>query len=91
MPTRTTHLLVNFRILPGDSVKKVVAHVKKVIHDDAIEVEINQNIISEPPSISSTDSKKFFNIRKTIAQVFPDTSVSPGLVKGFTEPMSGFP
>ena len=84
MPTRA-HLLVNFRILPGDSVEKVVAHVKKVIHDDAIEVEISQNIISEPPSISSTDSKGFFNIRKTIAQVFPDASVSPGLVIGMTD------
>ena len=81
----SAHLLVNFRILPGDSVKKVVEHVKKVIDDDIIEVEIVKTIISEPPPVSSTDSKGFFNIKKTIYQVFPDASVSPGLVIATTD------
>ncbi len=79
------HLLINFRILPGDTIKKVVEHIKKVIDDDAITIEIFKNIISEPSPISSTDSNGFFNIQKTICQVFPDATVSPSLVLGTTD------
>ena len=81
----SAHLYVNFRILPGDSVQKVVEHVKKVIDDDSINVETFGNIVTEPPKVSSTDSNGYLNIQKTICQIFPDTSVTPGLVIAMTD------
>ncbi len=79
------HLLVNFRILPGDSVAKVVAHVKQVIADGDITVEVLKKQVSEPPPVSSPETGAFDSIRKTILQVFPDTAVAPGLMLATTD------
>ena len=77
--------IVNFRILPGDSVAGVVRHVKKVIADDTIDVEIQETLLTEPPAVSDPDGEYFSLIRKTIGQVFPGAAVSPGLVLGATD------
>ncbi|MCF6247552.1 MAG: M20/M25/M40 family metallo-hydrolase [Desulfobacula sp.] len=79
------NLLINFRILPGDSIKKVIKHVKKTITNDSINIQICKDIVSEPSPISSSKSKGFLNIQKTIRRIFPDTLVAPGLVSGTTD------
>jgi carboxypeptidase PM20D1 len=71
--------LVNFRILPGDTVESVVAHVKKVVADDRIEVKA-QGWGSEASPISSTSADAYRVIEKTIREVFPDSLVAPGLM-----------
>ena len=43
------------------------------------------NIVAEPPNVSSTDSNGYLNIKKTICQIFPDTSVTQGLVIAMTD------
>ena len=77
--------MVNFRILPGDSVAGVVQHVKQVIADDAIDVEIQKTLLTEPPAVSDPNAAAFSLISKTLAQVFPETAASPGLVCGATD------
>lgn len=84
LPTEA-HLFVNFRLLPGDTIANVVEHVRKSIRDKSIEVEICRNLIVEPPPVSSADSTGFTAIRETIRQVFPETSVSAGLVLATTD------
>lgn len=79
------HLIVNFRVLPGDTVQAVVAHAKKAIHDDRIEIEMANNRFSEPSSVSDITSDSFFDIKKTIGQIFPDTAIAPGLVLAGTD------
>lgn len=79
------HLIVNFRILPGDSVQKVITHVKKVIDDNDVTVEMYNNIFTEPTCISDISNRAFSEIQKTICQIFPDTSVAPGLVLAETD------
>ncbi len=84
LPTEA-NLCVNFRILQGDTIKKVVAHVKKIITDKSIDVEINQTILAEPSPVAAIDSIGFKNIRKTICTIFPNTVVAPGLVLAITD------
>ncbi len=80
------HGLVNFRILPGDSIESVAAHAKKVIDDPAIDVSLHTGPFeSEPSPISTIDSFGFNVIRQTIHQLFEDTLVSPGLVFAATD------
>jgi carboxypeptidase PM20D1 len=80
------HGLVNFRILPGDSIASVVAHAKKVIDDPAIEVNIHAGPFeSEPSPVSEIDSFGFNVIRKSVIEIFDDTIVAPGLVLGATD------
>ncbi len=81
----SAHLLANFRILPGDTMQDVLDHAEKVINDEMIEIEIYNNWFTEPSPVSSIDTASFLTLKKTIAQVFPGTPASPGLVLGGTD------
>ncbi len=76
--------LINYRILPGDSIKKVVRHVTKAIDND-VKIEICDGIICEPSPVSDKQSKGYLSLAKAIGRVFPDTAISAGLVLGTTD------
>ena len=71
--------VVNFRILPGDTVESVTAYVKQVVADDRIEVSVLGTGFN-PSSVSSPRADGYKLIEKTIREVFPDALVAPGLM-----------
>ena len=77
MPSRAT-AIVNFRILPGDSVASVIEHVRRAINDSRVKM---QPLAGEPPtepsSQSRVDSPNFRLMQKTLAQVYPEAVVAP--------------
>jgi len=76
--------LVNFRIKPGDTVADIVAHAEHVIDDEA--VVIGDNYLGREASpTAEMDAAGFRSIHRTIAQVYPDVAVAPGLVLGGTD------
>lgn len=76
--------IVNFRILPGDTVESVRNHVTTVIDDPRVTVKPVRE--SWDPSIVSDVRGKWFGIlHHTIRQVFPDAVVAPFLVTGATD------
>ena len=75
---------VNFRILPGESSNSVLIRAKELILDPRIEISKGR-MQSEPSKVSRMDAKGFTNLRKTIAQVYPDALVAPFLVVGGTD------
>ena len=80
------YLLLNFRILPGDTIATVVEHVKKTINDSAITVTIHKGAFDTDPSpLSNINSFGFNTIRRTTKEIFEDTIVAPGLVFGATD------
>ncbi len=82
LPPRAT-AIVNFRLLPGETVPDVVAHIKQVAGSQKVEVE---SLIGDDPSlISPSDSEGFKRIENTINEVFPGVLVSPYLVMGGTD------
>ena len=84
LPSRA-EALVNFRILPGDSVNKVVEHARKVIDDPVVEVSIHGREGRDPSPVSEVDSDGFSAIQNTVYQIFQGTSVAPGLVIAGTD------
>ncbi len=84
LPTKA-YALVNFRILPGDTVKDVLAHAIKVVEDPRVTIEIHGETASNPAPVSSMDSKGYAAITKTINEMFPGVSITPGLVVGGTD------
>ncbi len=85
LPTRAS-AKVNFRILPGETVENVIAYVQKVINDKRIIVEAGMDqISSNPPPISPTESFGFQVIQKTIGETFPEVVVAPSLVIAATD------
>jgi carboxypeptidase PM20D1 len=72
--------VINFRILPGDTVAAVVEHVRRAIGDSRVEIKIVGRFSAEPSAVSSTDSESFRTLERTIRGVAPDAIVAPYLV-----------
>lgn len=77
--------LVNFRILPGDTVESVVAHVRKVTADSRVEVQIAGGSGAEPSAISSVTAPAFGRIAQSIRQLFPESVIAPSLMIGASD------
>jgi carboxypeptidase PM20D1 len=72
--------VINFRILPGDSSASVLEHVRTVVDDDRVEIEVVGRFSAEPSAVSRTDSESFRRLERTIRRVNPDAIVAPYLV-----------
>jgi carboxypeptidase PM20D1 len=80
----TAKAVINFRILPGDTIKSVTEYVRKTIDDPRVKIS-EFDISHEPSSISPVDNHHFHNINKTIRQMFPEAIVTPYLVMARTD------
>jgi len=76
--------LVNFRLLPGDSVDDVITHVNDVIDDPGIEVRCAGEC-REATAQSDTGGEAFALIQRVLQSVYPDAVVAPYLVIGGTD------
>jgi len=79
------HVLVNFRIRPGNTPDDVVSHAKNVINDPAVEISVHNGRGTMPSPVASVDAMGFKAIKKTISEVFKDTIVAPGLLVAGTD------
>jgi carboxypeptidase PM20D1 len=77
--------VVNFRILPGDSVAGVVEHVRRVIGDARVDVRAVGRFSAEPSPVSSTRSGSFRKLERAIRRVSADAVVAPYLVVVVTD------
>lgn len=77
--------IVNYRILPGDTVDSVLDHVRSVVGDDVTVQVAEGDFTSEPSPLSSTDSAGFSEIAETITAVFPDVPVTSWVLMGATD------
>ena len=78
------HVLVNFRILPGNTPDDVLAHARQVIDDP--DVKITAHTAGRMPSpVASVEAPGFKLMQKTTNEVFPDTLVAPGLMIAGTD------
>jgi carboxypeptidase PM20D1 len=74
---------INFRILPGETIESVQAHIESTI-SDKVKVE-NAGFSTNPSPVSSIDSEGYEKLEKTIRGLFPSTIVVPGLIGGGTD------
>ncbi|WP_247234354.1 M20 family peptidase [Telluribacter sp. SYSU D00476] len=77
--------IINFRILPGDSVKGVLEHVRQAIDDPEVSVRTLGEFDTEPSPVSSPDAEAFQLLHRTIRSCYPDVVVTPYLVVGATD------
>lgn len=69
---------VNFRLLPGDTPDTVLAHLKRVIDDDRVEMKVLPEP-GLPTQVSSIESPGYRLMERTLRELFPDVIVAPGL------------
>jgi len=76
--------VVNFRILPGDSIAGVLAYVTRTVNDPRIQVR-PAGPGSEPSPVTSITSREYKVLEKSIRDVAPNAAVSPFLLMGATD------
>jgi carboxypeptidase PM20D1 len=76
--------VVNFRILPGDSVASVLEHAHRTVADDRVHVGVLQKA-REPSNVSPIDSPNFNLLSRTVREVFPGAIVAPYLMVAATD------
>jgi carboxypeptidase PM20D1 len=77
MPT-TAKVVINFRLLHGETSQSVINHVKRAIHDKRVTVTAMDDVW-EPSKVTSIKSRSYRVLRKTIQQLYPNTTVAPDL------------
>jgi carboxypeptidase PM20D1 len=75
----TARAVVNFRILPGDTIESVAEHVRRVIADERVKIEVSEES-RDPSSVSSLESPSWITLQRTIRELYPDAVVVPSLL-----------
>lgn len=73
---------VNIRIMVGDSVAGVLEHVRKVVADDEVHIDVVEQ--NEPSPVSPRD-EAFGLIETTIGELFPDAVPAPYVMMAATD------
>ena len=77
--------MVNFRLLPGDSIADVLWHAKKVIKDERVKFKPVEGKFNEALPISSNSSPAYKGLKTVIRQVFNNPPVAPFVMLGGTD------
>jgi len=76
--------VVNFRILPGDTIQSVLDHVTEVVGQH-ITVEPVGEMRAEPSGFSSTESDAWAVVKASVEETFPEAIVAPWILPGATD------
>jgi carboxypeptidase PM20D1 len=77
--------IVNYRIIPGDTVDDVISHVSDVVGPD-IEVEIADGFqASDPSRFSSSESEAWYIVKTAVEETFPEAITAPWILTGATD------
>lgn len=85
LPTHAS-AVVNFRILPGDTVETVLEHAKRVVNDSRVQIDLtSKHDVHNPTPLSQVEGPAYNLLATSIRQVMPEAAVAPGLTLGGTD------
>lgn len=76
--------IINFRIIPGETVDSVLAHVKRTLRGIDVEVSL-KGIPNNPTAVTPTNTAAFERLGGIIRGIFKNAVVAPALVLGATD------
>ncbi len=77
--------IVNFRLLPGDTIADVLWHAKTVIKDERVKFKPVEGKFNEALPISITTGQAYKGLQNVIRQVFDNPPVAPYIMLGGTD------
>ena len=83
IPT-ASRAVVNFRIIPGETIESVKQHIVSTIDDERIKVGL-KGAGFNPSPISPVEHDSYKMISQSINEIYPDVVVAPNLVVGATD------
>ena len=72
--------VINYRLLPGDSLDDLRAHVRGVVNDPRVKISYAPGKPNIATPVSPVDSESFRHIAASVRAVFPQVVVAPSLV-----------
>jgi len=81
----TARAVVNFRLLPGDTVDAVQAHAARAIDDPRVTLSVAADGASEATTPSPTNTPEYAALAGAIRAVYPTALVAPYLTVGGTD------
>lgn len=82
---REARASVNCRLLPGDSIADVAAHLTRVIDDERVQVIVPEGVGNGASPMSPVESPYFASIARAARQVFGDIPTAPYLMLGASD------
>ena len=79
---QTARAGVNIRVMVGDTVEDALAHLRRVVDDDQVHVDVVD--ASEPSPVSPRD-EAFDLLAATVEEVFPDAVAAPYVMMAATD------
>lgn len=79
----TAEAIINFRILPGNTVEDVQRHIADICC--RYDVDIDDIDSADPSPVSSLNTKGYERLTETIRTVYPNAIISPYLTPGATD------
>ena len=76
---------LNCRILPGETIEDVEAHIRKHLHDDRVQIKPYPNIWNPSDPLTSTTHPSFLKIESLVKQLVPEAVTAPMIVLGATD------
>lgn len=76
---------VNFRILPGDSVEQVKAHINSALAELQLSYTLEFDSVSEATNVAAMDTESFVKLAQSVGKVFPGVVLTPGLTVTATD------
>jgi carboxypeptidase PM20D1 len=83
--------IVNFRLLPGDTIADILWHAKKVIKDERVKFKPIEGKFNEALPISPQNCAAYNGLKTVIRQVFDNPPVAPFVMLGGTDCMHFVP
>jgi carboxypeptidase PM20D1 len=77
--------VVNFRILPGQTIADVTDYVRQIVNDPRVHIEAYGPTRTEPSAVSSITSPAFLTLERTIREILPDATIAPFLITATTD------
>lgn len=83
IPT-SARAVVNFRILPGETVDDIIAHIKAIVADERVKITV-EGIPNNASPVSPMEGIGYETIDKSIKEIFPNLLTAPSLVIAATD------
>ncbi len=78
--------VVNFRLLPGDTVQEVLEHAQSVVDDARVKIGVlSPEEAHDASPVSPTNSPAYQLIARSLREMAPDAIVAPGISLGGTD------
>ena len=74
---------LNLRIAVGETVESATAHVRRIIHDPLVAVEVVEG--TDPSPESPTDNAQFTAIAAAVGEAYPEATTAPYLMMAATD------